>query len=798
MSTSIPEVIQVNPIGNALDGVHHIFDSECQKADILCTPESLSQLGPDSLRNIASDLILSLMTHKASHILPSCDGAALLIDDLSKLLPRVRSNDFDRYRICSLLEMALGRHEDTTIWDKVYEAVKEYTPPPTIRADSSQQTPTRTHSGTVLNSSENRVVMDRFLKQELRSLYVDVPGFHEAFFGNVPNLNEVSEAVFRKCQDNPDPLFQNGWRGWPQDASENRVLQWFAGISDTLAAFAEMSRPNGVRRRPLAKPTKPLAGTSPAERKLDVAFVSDPEATTESEYHWSKILIAGELKKNVAGDTASNAWFDLARYMREIFAHQDNRRFVLGFTLCGPLMRVWEFDRLGGIGSSQFDINTDGLRFVKTMLAFFWLNDEQLGFDPTIQISSDGQRYIDIRRQGQQETERIILDECFVRTRCIAGRATTCWRAHRKGDGQQLVIKDSWQYTEREEEGELLRLAADAGVVNVARYHYHETVVINGIHDDVHNGIRNGLDVSKGTKYGIGRPARSNKVGLRVKAAQNAWSVGKEGSEPRSRSSSRKRSADDNPAGETPTKPPSKKRSVSSKDSKMDTLSNRIHRRVFVRDYGKPIYKATSIPDLLGALIGCINGHRSLYRAGLLHRDISINNLIINEAERDPLKRGYLIDLDLAISLQRLSASGAEGKTGTRAFMAIGALDGKQHSFMHDLESFFWVLFWISVHYDGSRHMLMDTNFHNWNYDVDATIGLTKRGLVSAEDFFLDQMAEHVTEHYQPMIPCINGLRKVVFPNGQPRKDEKQELYDDMIQVLCKAREAFEPLRSTK
>jgi hypothetical protein len=35
-------------------------------------------------------------------------------------------------------------------------------------------------------------------------------------------------------------------------------------------------------------------------------------------------------------------------------------------------------------------------------------------------------------------------------------------------------------------------------------------------------------------------------------------------------------------------------------------------------------------------------------------------------------------------------SSGARGKTGTRAFMAIGVLlDDEQHSFMHDLESFF-------------------------------------------------------------------------------------------------------------
>ena len=64
---------------------------------------------------------------------------------------------------------------------------------------------------------------------------------------------------------------------------------------------------------------------------------------------------------------------------------------------------------------------------------------------------------------------------------------------------------------------------------------------------------------------------------------------------------------------------------------------------------------------------------------------------------------GFLIDLDLAIRLDRQKASGTPNKTGTKVFMAIGALYGdKYHSFMQILESFFWMLFWICVHWNGS------------------------------------------------------------------------------------------------
>jgi serine/threonine protein kinase len=108
-----------------------------------------------------------------------------------------------------------------------------------------------------------------------------------------------------------------------------------------------------------------------------------------------------------------------------------------------------------------------------------------------------------------------------------------------------------------------------------------------------------------------------------------------------------------------------------------------------------------------------------LHKAGFLHRDISINNILINENNNNASWPSFLIDLDLAIKEQREGVSGAKGKTGTRAFMAIGALLGEQHSFMHDLESFFWVLFWICIHYEGPGQERVVPRFDKWNFVKD-------------------------------------------------------------------------------
>lgn len=63
-----------------------------------------------------------------------------------------------------------------------------------------------------------------------------------------------------------------------------------------------------------------------------------------------------------------------------------------------------------------------------------------------------------------------------------------------------------------------------------------------------------------------------------------------------------------------------------------------------MRDVSKSIYQASSPRAILTELLRGIKGHESLLNTRILHRDISIGNVMLNEAEDD----GFLIDLDLA------------------------------------------------------------------------------------------------------------------------------------------------------
>ncbi|KAF1811423.1 hypothetical protein P152DRAFT_467085 [Eremomyces bilateralis CBS 781.70] len=619
------------------------------------------------LKNLGFDLVSALQSLPVCRLLPS----------RIRLGAGINSSDFDVDRVLPLQRAIFNKEPDEDVLNKATDAVAESTPPRPL--PYVNQTPLTRNTSSFVNSSEHRKYMDGALKEELASVYIGVPRFYEIFFREVDGLTSAAEAVFKKCKEGDDPLGLEG---------------------------------------------------STADRKLDFGFVDDPKASETSKCHWSQVLVPEELKSNHTLDTVSQTLLDLGRCAREVLAAQDSRRFVLGFTLCGPVMRLWSFDRAGAIASPSFGINMEGQQFV-------------------------------IRRAA-----------------CVVGRATTCWKAYREGDESRepLVIKDSWQYLEREEEGLLLQEATEKNVTNVARYYHHETVCVGSEVDDVYGGVRKGLDTSKATNY---KPKSSIMLPpLTKERGRSAGSVRK-----RSRSAALTQSC--RPASELP---------------------NRVHRCVIVRDYGKPIYRASSRGALLGALMGCIEGkdmigvscvlhadqkgYKNLHETGnIWHCDISQGNLMINENEENPSRSAFLIDLDLAVRVQREEPSGARGKTGTRAFMAIGALlNDEKRTFMHDIESFFWVLFWTCIHYRRlDERGRVVPKFDKWNFMGTELLANLKKGIVVEEMDFLKTVGQFFTPYYQPLIPCVNRVRRVVFPGGRRRRKPDPTLYSDMKKTLQEA-----------
>ncbi|KAL7937557.1 hypothetical protein V8C35DRAFT_292804 [Trichoderma chlorosporum] len=896
------KIIEENPNQDGLDTVRKRLASDIRSVNLGSCPDAFDQLEESYRRIVALDILAALQALPAARHLPSASSDKPLLKEILDAAFAAILNDssgkIDLSRIKPLLKAVIDNSEDVAVWTQVYEVFNIAAPSPpvypspvaslsttpttatlaptpttattaahtrdtaatsvAIRTHSVHDTPWTRSTSSILNSSETRRVVDPILREELGVFRVDTHGLRESFFASVPDLKTTAAAVFDRCREGNEPVFgEDGWHGWPSEAKEADVVSWFEITIPKLEQFAAEFRPADLahRRKLRAQPRMPLSG-SKGRRSMDIGFINDGlECHHESEstgtHHWSQILVPGELKSNPSADVPSEAWLDLATYVREVFAAQDDRRFVLAFTLCGPILRLWEFDRLGGMASEKFNINESegGLEFVATMLGFLWVDKAGLGFDPRI-VSSGDKRFIEIERDGKPE--RLVIDELIWRARGIACRGTTCWKAYREDDPQRkrLVLKESWQYPERDEEGFIVKEATEKGVINIARHYHHEIVHIGGAKDDVRTSIRNQLDSTPATADAANMTtaatstmsaitASARKQSTRSSASSTVAAAAMKPSRQRGRRERRQRSVassdkkttrvqqlresrsrddssdddggssdssgttgtkrrqseanldddndDDNDNNDaTPTAPERPaKRSCSQSAKSSDTERNRIHQLLVYKDYGQPIYKASSRKALLEALESCIQAHKSLrQKANYLHRDISINNLLTRED--GPIgQKGLLIDFDLAIKEQRIKNSGAKGKTGTSAFMAIGVLLGKPHSFMHDLESFFWVLFWICVHYVGpGKTRGSKSKFENWNSISDDDLAGVKLMVVYNSEIFCKKAKLAFTQHYAPLIPLMDDLRAAIFPNGHPWEEPKEELYSMMSQIL--------------
>ena len=211
---------------------------------------------------------------------------------------------------------------------------------------------------------------------------------------------------------------------------------------------------------------------------------------------------------------------------------------------------------------------------------------------------------------------------------------------------------------------------------------------------------------------------------------------------------------------------------------------------------GQTISKFDSIPQLLMALRDAIKAHRSLYFDGnILHRDISENNIIITDPEEAGGFNGMLIDCDLSIEIDG-RRTGARQKTGTMEFMAIEVLREFDHTYRHDLESFFYVLIWICARRVWEREFkckLLDrpkeSMLTDWYTGSYKQIAQRKRDAVGVTGF--EELLDEFPRVFDCVKPLCREIRGILFPYrdglfiGTP--SEPEELYGPIIHAFDEA-----------
>ncbi|MCJ1469209.1 hypothetical protein MMC07_007842 [Pseudocyphellaria aurata] len=196
------------------------------------------------------------------------------------------------------------------------------------------------------------------------------------------------------------------------------------------------------------------------------------------------------------------------------------------------------------------------------------------------------------------------------------------------------------------------------------------------------------------------------------------------------------------------------------KDAQAEGYKRRTFSCLVISPAGRAIKEFRSVKELLSALRDAFEAHRSLLgKANILHRDISENNIIITEPETAGGFCGMLIDLDLAIVDGE--RTGAQHMTGTMEFMAIDVLRGVEveHTYRHDLESFFYVLLWICARrawemeiYCKRNDRPIDSELGDWYGDKCEKVANKKLNSTHTESF------ERILMEFAPALDCTKMI----------------------------------------
>ncbi|KDQ51276.1 hypothetical protein JAAARDRAFT_81544 [Jaapia argillacea MUCL 33604] len=136
----------------------------------------------------------------------------------------------------------------------------------------------------------------------------------------------------------------------------------------------------------------------------------------------------------------------------------------------------------------------------------------------------------------------------------------------------------------------------------------------------------------------------------------------------------------------------------------------RRHHRAVLLSVGIPLHKFSSTRQLVECLLDAIIGHENMVKAGLIHRDVSVNNVLIsaNPAKENGAK-GFMIDPEFSFSEKDKPEEGC-GVTGTIQFISMNRLarPDLEHQSWHDLESYYWTLLFLILRHSKTNRTLDD------------------------------------------------------------------------------------------
>ncbi|KAI0788306.1 hypothetical protein C8Q74DRAFT_1328907 [Fomes fomentarius] len=219
------------------------------------------------------------------------------------------------------------------------------------------------------------------------------------------------------------------------------------------------------------------------------------------------------------------------------------------------------------------------------------------------------------------------------------------------------------------------------------------------------------------------------------------------------------------------------------------TYRERSHMRFVVADVGRPVYKFKNTEELVTALQDAVKGHEQAYtKAGILHRDVSIGNILIVDNPSEGSFVGFIHDFDYSsieveddppelIDDMPIADEDDQGhvtgiiirkeRTGTFYFMAMDLLAIDDfgpiiHGVHHDLESVYWVLLWVVFRH--TKHSLGPERCGEvFKYGSDREAYNAKMSWIgTVPGFDMMKSSQLVVENNEPLTTLLHEFRCLV------------------------------------
>ncbi|CAD6498985.1 BgTH12-04639 [Blumeria graminis f. sp. triticale] len=730
MSTFIEDSAHFS--ANPLSKIIISFKGVCAICNFDYSPRKLDENDDLQCLQVPLETLISLLYYYAqNNSVPSSTNADMDIR-LSSIQKRLALHSIQLTSFIPLINSITSNATDIEVWIEVIQLVDTHEPiqSPETNLPSAKQGDARHRRCTAPYEGADQIMetLKEALRTELAStIFENVGGFYEKYFVGTTWAGQCKEIAKRYKNRRDKSTFM-----FPKDPTEKNVWQW---IKEVQAEFIEPYKPDESGESkdnfPLRADTFHTTGPKQikgglAIRQIDI-FIKSREKAAKA-HDWRDVLVLGELT-----ELSSAHWVDkflqLSVYMREIFSAQPLRQFAHGFLMFGTQLQLWiSWRAVGRLSEVELLMRARNVRGVATLI----------GSRNHVKISD--------LRSGLKFTEEMNRD-----IHPLEMKMTTAGNSLQSGssnpDGNVELSKGVKRESESVASGanKKLRRSERSCVLSISRQ-----ALLNASKARVRkNGKSTGSrkkPVSKTVPVPVPvpnpattntnavtqdvtpetpsvpinlpaeskRPRNAEETDVEVQTVSEpdlkrlciSSNVGESLSEAVAELVSNQITNDPSAPAEQAVDNAKSVPAVSNADVIMADDStvyrNRWETVIAAKPFGRAIDEKTTPMELICGLRDAIKGHQSLYmETKILHRDISMNNIILTDPKRNDGCHGVLIDLDLAISLTDDNCSeSSKTLTGTMEFMAVGILKEytypsnvpDTHTYRHDLESFFFVL----------------------------------------------------------------------------------------------------------